>query len=148
MFSSPGRRRFTPAFFFWWHYWLFASWWQGEEEGRWTTRQVEPGGVEEWGGSRYFSSKRPGGIEYFQAFSQHLIWLPGRFVQWGKHWELIAEWKGKWTSGPGWEGDSLEDFCCNSTSSLSLFMLLVLPFIVRCPQYLIRGRLTWKCSCK
>ena len=68
-----------------------ATWWQGEEWGRWTTRQVEPGGAEEWGGSRYFSSKRPGGIEYFQAFSQHLIWLPGRFVQWSKHWQLIVE---------------------------------------------------------
>ena len=25
MFSSPGMRRFTPAFFFWWHYWWFMN---------------------------------------------------------------------------------------------------------------------------
>ena len=53
-----------------------TSWWQGEEWGRSTTRQVEPGGVEEWGGIENFSSSKPGGIENFQFYKQHLIWLP------------------------------------------------------------------------
>ena len=56
-------------------------------------------------------------------------------------------WKGKCSSGPGWYEDSLGDICIVSTSSLSLFLLLVLSFIVGYLQYLIRGRLTWKCSC-
>ena len=47
----------------------------GEQPGR-----RSPGGWRSEGG-RDFYSRRPGRIEYFQAFSQHLIWLPGRFVQ-------------------------------------------------------------------
>ena len=57
----------------------------GEQPGR-----RSPGGWRSEGG-RDFYSRRPGRIEYFQAFSQHLIWLPGRFVQWSKHWKLIAD---------------------------------------------------------
>ena len=43
----------------------------GEQPGRWS-----PGGWRSEGGSRYFSSSKPGGIENFQFYKQHLIWLP------------------------------------------------------------------------
>ena len=46
---------------------------EGEQPSRWSL-----GGE---GGSRYFSSKKPGWIEYFQFCDQHLIWLLGHFVQ-------------------------------------------------------------------
>ena len=37
-------------------------------------------------------------------------------------------------------------FYCSNVITFT-FLLLVLSFIMGCLQYLIRGRLTWKCSC-
>ena len=58
------------AGFYWEQDWRYprptTSWWQGKEEGRWKTRQVEPGGVEEWGGSRFFIQGGQEGLNTFK----------------------------------------------------------------------------------
>ena len=48
----------------------------GKEEGRWKTRQAEPGGVEEWGGIGIFSSKMPG-WEGGVVFTSQTTWSHG-----------------------------------------------------------------------
>ena len=70
---------------------------------------------------RDFSSKKPGGFEHIQFCNWHLIWLPRSFVQWSKHWQLIAEWKRKWSQGgrPGWLEDVFGAFVTTSLSLLS-----------------------------
>ena len=67
MFSSPGMRRFTPAFFFWWHYWLFVnriSWifslfeWAFSFDGHPSSSHLK-----RWPAAFKFPSSRPNGVE-------------------------------------------------------------------------------------
>ena len=123
-----------------------ASWWQGEEEGRWKPGRWSPGGWRCEGGRDIFLLRSQEGVEHIQFYNQHLIWLPRGFVQWSKHWQLIAEWKWKWTSGPGWQDDRLWDQMWASMISLSLFDICSFSFFCDFRQCLTKNRLVWKCS--
>ena len=97
-----------------------ATWWQGEEWGRWTTRQAEPGGVEEWGGSRFlFKEARKDWI--FSSFQPAFNLATRTFCSVKQTLEVDSWWKWKCSSGPGWDEDSLGDIFIVPTSSLSLF---------------------------
>ena len=91
-----------------------------DDKGRRRGGENPAGGARGGGGVRGdwdFSPKKPGGMITINFCNQHLIWLPVRFVQCSKHWQLIAMWKWKWSGGPGWEGGSLGHLL----TSLSLF---------------------------
>ena len=121
-----------------------TSWWQGEEWGRWTTRQVEPGGVEEWGGIEIFFFQQAG-RDWKLSILQTAFNLAARwFVQWNKHWQLIASERESDQLGLV-DGKTFGDEMRASTISLSLLNLCSFSFHDY-RQCLIRNRLVWKCS--
>ena len=64
-----------------------------DDKGRTRGGENPAGGARGGGGVRgesRFSPKKPGGMITINFCNQHLIWLPVRFVQCSKHWQLIA----------------------------------------------------------
>ena len=117
---------------------------QREEWGRWTTRQVEPGGVEEWGGIEFFFFQQAG-RDWKLSILQTAFNLAARwFVQWNKHWQLIASERESDQLGLV-DGKTFGDEMRASTISLSLLNLCSFSFHDY-RQCLIRNRLVWKCS--
>ena len=96
----------------------------GKEEGRWKTRQAEPGGVEEWGGIGIFSSKMPGSEGGGRLhFTNNLEpWIGGHSPRALSMYQFLAEWRVKVKEGePGWREDITFTFVSNVVSILFLF---------------------------
>ena len=126
-----------------------TSWWQGEEEGRWTTRQVEPGGDGGVRGGRdIFLLRSQEGVEHIQFYKKHLIWLLRRFVQWSKHWQLIASESERESGQWAWLTRRQTLGSDESFNDITFtFQYCSFSFFCDFRHCLTRNRWVWKCSC-